>query len=801
MIELASGLLKEDPDTSRLVHASNPILTCAQLSFILKNLAGRFRFLQNDLITLSQRMQLVALNLQNNYRENNLYALYLKTLPTGLTMLDYILQMDMKDLVETKFTKGLVQEFWDNESLITGSRTQISSLINSVHTTKRFQWTQDFVPKLATDNMFSFQFGNVVNSAKYLLIYDLVFLACIYGILDDYAYNKINFFISVADDPTYLDTLPSFTLDVTYHLNPSRTVARWFIIFNFWFFFLFRTIHLFKQSLKDKKYMFGYLSSFLFMSLTILTLPMFPDYQSQIDNQLYIKLILVFTRSAVAYVIGTSLLGNRQSGETITVVSTVTVSLMMILAMLIVYIVACAEVMENFFRKVGLFDTVQEAFFSLVEILFGSITFLNLPDLDYNNSLYLSVNSWMLIFAFSSTILATFLLIAYLSSIYEQVKQNASYQNTCSQYYYVQIYSGMDFKGFYTFPPIISAFISPLALLYKIPSFSKTIDLFLLKVRFFMIWIPFQILKYVFISLFYYIPVLYAKNIYLIFVGRVNTRGPRLLHLAAWSFAGPFVLCHRMRKDIKILVNVMLSDWTVVSPRQSLLHRVTDDDVIYISRYESLKEGLMNIKKENPEVESILYMELLNYLMHGWKISTQDVPRSVLLKKEAVSSKDRLVALIRKHAKRLYGSKWLRSIYDAKKKFYRELLDGFLTFKTRSMKIEDATIDPEIVLDMLRDVSDENIVYLRARQIFAIQMVLLSMQSKEQISTMNKIEELEKKIDNMFKIYYAQYGENKDIKWSRVIEGVKEVRPFQEMKILKVNDQAGKDALIGTAVM
>ena len=203
--------------------------------------------------------------------------------------------------------------------------------------------------------------------------------------------------------------------------------------------------------------------------------------------------------------------------------------------------------------------------------------------------------------------------------------------------------------------------------------------------------------------------------------------------------------------------------------------RVTDDDVIYLQRYESLKEGFTNIMKENPEIQTISYLELLNYLMNGWKVSNHDIPKSVLIKKETV--KQRLPDLIRKHQKRLGGSKWLKSIYDAKKKFYKELLDGFLNYKSRSMKIEDSTIDPKVALDILQEVSEENIVYLRARHIFAIQLVLLNTQSKENISTMNKIDELDKKIDKLFRIYFAQYGQPQDFKWSKIIRTTTDLGP------------------------
>jgi len=773
LMELASSLLKDDPDINRLVYANNPILTCAQLSFLLEKLASNFRFIQNDLLALSVKMRNLAYNLQNSYRENNLYSLYLKVLPTGLTMLDYILQMGLKNLVETKFTKGLVLELWDNDSLVTGSKKEISVIHNSVHVSKKFMWKPKITSKL-TEN-YSFEFGNMTTSAKYLLYMDLAYLAFLYIVLDIYIYTKVEFFSAMESAPEEVYNLQPYYLDLNYHEHPKRTIFTIIVLFNYWFFFLVRTIYIFRQSIGSKSHKVGYLITFGFVTLTLISLGMFPSYDSQIRYQTLLKLILVFTRTSIAFLFGNSMLGFQKAGQTITIVATVTTSMVMILVMLLAYMLFIGEIMNNFFRMLYLFGTVPESFFSLVEILFGSITFLNTTDngIVGNETVYYTSNFFVLIYSFTSTILGTFLLIAYLSSTYEATRNEASYLNTLTQYYYVQIFTRIEWKGFYAFPPLFMPFVIPFMFLHRVSRLRESVNLFLLKIRFFMIWVTFQILKYILVNSFYYAPVLYFKNLLLLSQGKTLTKGSNFLHFIGWLFAGPFMIGYYMVNDIKILMRVLCKDFSIILPREKLLLRVTDDDVIYFQRYESLKEGFVNIMKENPEIQQIFYFELLNYLMNGWKVTNNDIPKSVLIKKETV--KPKLADLIRKHQKRLGGSKWLKSIYDAKKRFYKELLDGFLNYKTRSMRPEDSTIDPKVALDILEQVTEENIVYLRARQIFAIQFVLLNTQSKENISTMNKIDELDKKIDKLFKIYFAQYGQPQDFKWSRIIRSTTDV--------------------------
>lgn len=66
------------------------------------------------------------------------------------------------------------------------------------------------------------------------------------------------------------------------------------------------------------------------------------------------------------------------------------------------------------------------------------------------------------------------------------------------------------------------------------------------------------------------------------------------------------------------------------------------------------------------------------------------------------------------------SNRWLKSVTDAKKRFYTEILDSFQNFKSINMKKEDAFIDGIMVMELLQTIDGTNIVYLRAKQIFVI---------------------------------------------------------------------------------
>jgi hypothetical protein len=110
----------------------------------------------------------------------------------------------------------------------------------------------------------------------------------------------------------------------------------------------------------------------------------------------------------------------RHSGKLITVVSTVFKNLLLVLLLLILYMLFYAEIVENFFNDYAGLGNLSESFFTLVEALFGSIKFADEKDVEHLSTFY-GANANLLLYTFTSNILATFLLIAYLSSIYDMV--------------------------------------------------------------------------------------------------------------------------------------------------------------------------------------------------------------------------------------------------------------------------------------------------------------------------------------------------------------------------------------------
>ena len=698
---------------------------------------------------LSSRLEQIAVSLQHETRENNLYNLYLTPVPTGLTMLDYIVQMSMRSLIETPFTKALILEFWDDKSSITGSRKNISHIAHSLKVAKSFTWVNDL--KTTLDRSFSFQFGNVMNSPKILLFMDVIYYIIFFFVFDDYIYNKLDFF-EKSGSPQFLASLPSYWIDVSYATNGRKVCFQIVFLLNYLLYFFYRCCHISRQRIGKGSYKVGCYLMFVFLSITLLILVIFPSYERQINNKLFIKSILVLTRSSMAYLVLATMLGFKASGELITILSTVVVSLIPILCLLTLYILLYSEIMYNFFSDYFLFNTSIESFFSLVEVLFGSLTFANLEDVDGLGTYY-TLNSNLVYFAFSSNILATFLIIAFLSSILEAVRRDASYQNTCSQYYFLQMFTDKSFKGFYTFPPMISALTAPLLFLYRIPRLADRVEMFLLKVRFYIAWAPTQLILFVIKSLFYDIPHLYVRNIWIIFMKQMDPEKSRVLHLLLWMFFGIFHMLIYLIIDIGILLVVLCRNFEVLTPQTKMLSRITDFNVIYLHRYGLLKEGIVEFQKNDPDAEVIHYAELFQWLINDGKKDQGNL--KARLAAQGKSPKEILAAIIKQRIIKTGGSKWIKNIHAAKKRLFKEILDGLLNYKNINARPKEMEIDIRLMKDLVEPVNEENVSYLRSKHVSSIQMVLLNTQSKEQITILNKIEELDRKIDILNKLWSA----------------------------------------------
>lgn len=242
-------------------------------------------------------------------------------------------------------------------------------------------------------------------------------------------------------------------------------------------------------------------------------------------------------------------------------------------------------------------------------------------------------------------------------------------------------------------------------------------------IKYYLIIVPFLMCSFLASGIIVYIPWNYLKSMGMILMGNSIYTRFKILHFLGWVFIGPFVLVYYNFKDMMILLKVINKNFSIYSPQDKILNKVSDINIIYIKRYESLKNGIANMVSENPERKNIPYMELLSYLMNGGKFAGIRMEHMMgrTGKREKKSPMAKLRDLIRKHFKKGGGqSKWIKNIYAAKRKFYIEILDSFQNYKSYNMKKEDAFIEADIVLEMLENINRSNIVYLRARQIFAI---------------------------------------------------------------------------------
>jgi hypothetical protein len=760
-LEACKELLNQYPLSNRIQFCSNPILACALLSYILRRLSQkRFEYFVNDFVSVSDKMESLARIIQNSTPEKNLSILYLVQLPTGKNMLYYIMRCKTKTIVESTFVRSLIHEFWNQSYTKTGSRRHYSKLSNMMKSTKRFEWNAPFEPQL--ERNYPFQLQSTVLSAKVFLIWDIVFLLMFYYFIDEHIYMKQQFFDD-AEDPTYIPSLPNYTMDPIYALYPARFMVQFVLMINFWIGLLYRVIGFHVHDCKIKLLTLSHHMLFLTLTVVLIMSPIFNTYQSQKDHEMLITAMLVLLRFTLGLTVCTLLLMFKGLGTILTIVWKIATRFIMLILMISLVTIFLAEYFQNFFRSYAPFNTVAESYFTLIELLFGSITFPNPEDIPGDMAFYYVVNISMTLWTFLSNVAFIFLLIAYMTTIYTATTQQADYKRTKFQYHIISYHSNLEFKGFYGFALPLSVLILP----FIVFSFSKEalikLSKKLLHFQYYVMFYPMHLLYEFFYGLLISLPVAYCKYIFLLLQGKyarsLTTPGAvRWFTLLLWMIVGPFYLFGIVIQDTARVGQIMMKNQDFEKAQIYMLREIVlhVDDDIYVKRYKVIKNALLNYVSENEKSETVSMDELLNYIIENRAEAHEGAPPALApappqgsATKKVGRAKLKLSEIIRKHHVGKLKSK--SNVMDAKDiKNYVKALDNMLNIKNAQYNsYKEADLDVNLVLELLNNVDMHNVIYLRLKRVPSIQSAILQAQEADLVTVLKRLDDIEEKISLM----------------------------------------------------
>jgi len=170
-------------------------------------------------------------------------------------------------------------------------------------------------------------------------------------------------------------------------------------------------------------------------------------------------------------------------------------------------------------------------------------------------------------------------------------------------------------------------------------------------------------------------------------------------------------------------------------------HVLGNDNDVYLQRYKIMKEVLQQFLEKNPKTEHITIDEFLNEIFK--KLNNDDGDLS--------PPKNKFANIIRKHKIGKLKLMRIRSNpgTDPKTiKVYIKALDNMLNIKEVKYKsLEEASLEVDVVLDLLERLDIRNVVYLKIKRISAIQMALIDVQNVDKIAILKRIDDLEEKLD------------------------------------------------------
>ena len=759
------------------------------LCYILKELSKkRFDYFINDFLVIAEKLAALASKIQDTTPQKNLTILYLIQLPTGKNMLYYIVGCKIRSLVENTYVRTLIYEFWNQSYTKKGTRSDYSNTMNFLQNSKRFEWSSSFEQDITKN--FSFQLQFTVISAKINLITEIIFLFIFYYFLEDHIYMKQDFFLNAEMDSNYINTLDPYHIDPVWSISPTAAILQLFVFINYWSGLLFRLIAFRMHNCKIPLYTWSHIVLFIVLTSVLICYPVLNSYQSQLDNRLLITTFLIALRFALAFTLCSILLMFKGLGTIIQVVLRIGKQFALLVVLVSIFMLLVSEYFNNLFaNQAQLFNTVGESFFSLTEMLFGSLTFINLPDVQYNNDYYYMINISMTIWTFFSNIAFNFLMIATITKIYNTTLQEVEYKRTKFQYNIINFHSNIAFKGFHAFPPIISFLIFPLFFVYISNKCDETkfkINKFLLKIQYYLTVAPWIVIREACYLLIITLPSLYIKKLLLLLQGKVNSfynaKCTRICHLILWILFGMFHIIINIFADMVRLFRILIHNQDVDKAKLYVLGDIviSNDDDVYIERFSLIKEMLKEYVNENPKAHMITIDELVNCILKRYNLNEQDdlnlpvlSPGKSIIKSKKKSFKMRLADVIRKHKIGKLKTKSNIGIDPKEIKGFIKALDNMLNIKNAQYNtFKEAELEIHVMQELLANITLKSVVYLKLKRLSLIQSALIEVQDTDLVTVLKRLDDVEDKMNvlldevkNIAKyIINTKEGDNENIK-------------------------------------
>ena len=541
-----------------LAYIQNPLLFCMTLVSFFKKLKLQLDYKDHDIIDLSEGM----LNFCKIYIENasdeslniNLFDVDSK----GYGFLDYAFYIKDMTVLETEQVEGKIQQQWDFGRHTMQTIIEFMRMKNMKDSLKNFSidlFTKDHSTPIEDDDSFQMEFRYCSSSVK-MKVLSLIYWPVTLAVFE--------FIFSM--DLVQLRLRNEFDSDWLYSYyskNEAFFLVHTFLRASFVLSSLIRTLTL-KSILREVNYLqvlYNITIAISFVQYIIYPLFFFDQFWF-----INISQMLMFI-SLIAYILMNCLSLNEygvilrifaRMSYVVVIFGTVSVVLITVIAypIHVIFINFTQQVEGQIYTDLNLFSDLYQGILTCFEFVFGAVVLVR-PYQEQNFYTY-SMTFIMMMFSFFGNIMLANLLVAFLTSQFDEINQNAKYLTMNMQFGLIKVLKNSRIDSVLYAPYVLTLPFLPFYLwMYNTKKHKKSINRWLkfcihvlntfLPTCLFMLCylLLLSVYRYLFTSL---------KLFLKIVISPMNA-----LYLLLWIVAGPFFLIKIWYQDVSTMCVIMLS--------------------------------------------------------------------------------------------------------------------------------------------------------------------------------------------------------------------------------------------------
>ena len=601
-------VIRNDSNRNWIAYVDSPLLFFAKLVHFFQSTDQNLSIGSKEIEKLCTDLITLCVHYIDICSDETLVINIFDKDPFGLTFLDYSFLIKRKEIIELRFIEKVINNMWDlgrdsKQSLGDHFRLNIFGKDSAEFEFKSF--TKDYMIPVEETDTFQLEFYQTSRSAYLSVVSDILWTLSIIGM--EFAFSLL----MIHNYQSQLHPIVDFSnhfLTTFYNQHPEFTIILVIVRISYLISFILRYL-----SLGYDKRMGNYIRHFYAIML-ILNFGQLILYLSHYSIEFWLlnnlQMLVVLTLILYAFYLGLSL---NTTGIIFRIFTRmVAVVVVFGLASLVIITVIAYPIHTMFinfdqvvegqvFPQMNMFKSLYNGVLTLFEFVFGAVVFVR-PYQEQNFYTY-SITLIMVIFSFFGNIMLANMLVAFLTSQFANITNNAKYHTLKMQFGLTKILRRSGLDSIYSIPYVFHVIFFP-AYLFMISNSTKRekINRFLRKVvhivNVFIPWLVFYTLYLLWIII-----IRYLQTIGKI-CGQLTKSISYVFHLVGWIVLG-----------VPFLLRLFIYDLIMIIKRILDFRDSEESELYMINLGESQRRELLKIFENIYEVATTLKNERkLNFI-------------------------------------------------------------------------------------------------------------------------------------------------------------------------------------------